>query len=142
MHNNQRDGFHRQAIPRGRVAYEPNSLGGGCPFQAGAAGFSSFPKAIEPNNSPVDKVRGRPEKFAEHPRRPKPFFDSQTDVEKAHIRGAFRFELSKLTVPAIRVRMVSSLLNVSKELATALAEDLGIELPEPMPRAMNAAPKP
>ena len=29
--------MHRQAIPRGQVAYEPNSLGGGCPFQAGAA---------------------------------------------------------------------------------------------------------
>ena len=36
VHNNQRDGMHRQAIHRGRVAYEPNSLGGGCPFQAGA----------------------------------------------------------------------------------------------------------
>ena len=142
VHNNQRDGFHRQAIARGRVAYEPNSLGGGCPFQAGAAGFSSFSKAIEPNNSPVDKVRGRPEKFAEHYAQAKLFFESQTEVEKAHIRGAFRFELSKLTVPAIRVRMISSLLNVSKELAMALANDLGIELPEPMPRAMKAAPKP
>jgi catalase len=39
VHNNQRDGFHRQTINRGRVAYEPNSLAGGCPFQAGTAGF-------------------------------------------------------------------------------------------------------
>ena len=39
VHNNQRDGMHRQAIHRGRVAYEPNSLGGGCPFQAGTAGL-------------------------------------------------------------------------------------------------------
>ena len=142
VHNNQRDGLHRQAIARGRVAYEPNSLGGGCPFQAGAAGFASFPKAIEPNNGPVDKVRGKPEKFAEHYAQAKLFFESQTAVEKAHIRGAFRFELSKLTVPAIRTRMVSSLLNVSKELATGLAKDLGIELPEPMPRAIKGAPKP
>jgi catalase len=141
VHNNQRDGFHRQAIARGRVAYEPNSLGGGCPFQAGAAGFVSFPKAIEPNNAPVDKVRGRPEKFAEHYAQARLFFDSQTPVEKAHIRGAFRFELSKLTVPAIRVRVISSLLNVSKELANGLADDLGIELPDPMPRAMKNAPK-
>ena len=37
VHNNQRDGMHRQAIHRGRVAYEPNSLAGGCPFQAGTA---------------------------------------------------------------------------------------------------------
>jgi catalase len=47
VHNNQRDGMHRQAIHRGRVAYEPNSLGGGCPFQAGAAGFVSFPQPRE-----------------------------------------------------------------------------------------------
>jgi catalase len=142
VHNNQRDGLHRQAIARGRVAYEPNSLGGGCPFQAGPAGYSSFPKAIEPNNAPIDKVRGRPKKFAEHYTQAKLFFDSQTEVEKAHIRGAFRFELSKLTVPAIRVRVLSSLLNVSKELGTGLAKDLGIELPEPMPRAIKTAPKP
>jgi catalase len=142
VHNNQRDGLHRQAIARGRVAYEPNSLGGGCPFQAGAAGFVSFPKAIEPNNDPIDKVRGKPEKFAEHYAQARLFFDSQTEVEKAHIRGAFRFELSKLTVPAIRVRVISSLLNVSKELATGLAQDLGVELPEPMPRAIKNAPKP
>ncbi len=141
VHNNQRDGLHRQAIPRGRVAYEPNSLAGGCPFQAGAAGFASFPKAVERNNAPVDKVRGRPEKFAEHYAQAKLFFESQTEVEKAHIRGAFRFELSKLTVPAIRVRVISSLLNVSKELAKGLAKDLGIELPESMPRAMRNAPK-
>jgi catalase len=142
VHNNQRDGLHRQAISRGRVAYEPNSLGGGCPFQAGAAGFASFPKAIEPDNTPVDKVRGKSEKFAEHYAQARLFLESQSDVEKAHIRGAFRFELSKVTVPAIRVRMVSSLLNVSRELAIALAKDLGIELPEPMPRAMKGTPKP
>jgi catalase len=141
VHNNQRDGSHRQAIARGRVAYEPNSLAGGCPFQAGVAGFASFPKAIEPDNSPIDKVRGRPEKFAEHYAQAKLFFESQTEVEKAHIRGAFRFELSKLTVPAIRVRVISSLLNVSKELAMGLASDLGLELPDPMPRAAKSAPK-
>jgi catalase len=141
VHNNQRDGLHRQAIPRGRVSYEPNSLGGGCPFQAGAAGFVSFPKAIETSNSPVDKVRGRPEKFAEHYAQARLFFDSQSEVEKAHIIGAFRFELSRLTIPAIRSRMVSSLLNVSKELATAVAAGLGLELPEPMPRATKSAPK-
>ena len=38
-------------------------------------------------------------------------------------------------MPAIRVRMVSSLLNVSGKLAQAVAEGLGMPLPEPMPRA-------
>jgi catalase len=60
-HNNQRDGMHRQAINRGRVAYEPNSLAGGCPFQAGAAGFTSFPEPLV-----GDQVLGKPERFADH----------------------------------------------------------------------------
>lgn len=142
VHNNQRDGLHRQAIARGRVAYEPNSLGGGCPFQAGAAGFVSFPKAIEPDNAPIDKVRGRPERFAEHYSQAALFFESQTPQEQAHIIGGFRFELSKVTVPAIRERMVASLRNVSQALALSVAEGLGIDLPEPMPRAIKRTPKP
>jgi catalase len=142
VHNNQRDGLHRQAIARGRVAYEPNSLAGGCPFQAGAAGFVSFAKAIEPDNAPIDKVRGKPEKFAEHYAQAALFFESQTPQEQAHIIGGFRFELSKVTVPAIRQRMVSSLRNVSDALARAVADGLGIELPAAMPRAMKQSPKP
>jgi catalase len=38
--------------PRGRVSYEPNSLAGGCPFQAGAAqGFVSVPARIRATRS-------------------------------------------------------------------------------------------
>jgi catalase len=142
VHNNQRDGLHRQAIARGRVSYEPNSLGGGCPFQAGMKGYVSFPKAIESENAPVDKVRGKPEKFAEHYNQATLFFESQTPVERAHIKNAFRFELSKVTVPAIRQRMVSGLRNVSEELAAELAHDLGLKLPEPMPKAIEKSPTP
>jgi catalase len=134
VHNNQRDGLHRQAIPRGRVAYEPNSLGGGCPFQAGAAGFVSFPQPVEEGQG--DKLRGKPEKFADHYTQATLFYESQTPVEKAHIAGGFRFELSKLTVPALRERMVSSLVNVSAELAAAVAAGLGIAVPPAMPKAL------
>ena len=132
IYNHQRDGMHRQAIPRGRVAYEPNSLGGGCPFQAGAGGFVSFPQPVA-----EDKVRGKPEKFADHYTQATLFYNSQTDREKAHIVGGFRFELSKVTVPAIRERMVSSLANVSSDLAARVAEGLGIPVPPAMPKAMR-----
>ncbi|MDZ4812532.1 MAG: catalase [Pseudomonadota bacterium] len=131
VHNNQRDGMHRQTIHRGRVSYEPNSLGGGCPFQAGGAGYVSFP---EPHD--VDEVRGKPEKFAEHFNQATLFYNSQTDFEKSHIIAAFRFELSKLSVPAIRERVVSMLMNVSKSLASAVACGLGMQMPDPMPRAL------
>ena len=130
VHNHQRDGMHRQTIHRGRVAYEPNSLAGGCPFQAGAAGFVPFPEPVQQH-----ELRGKPEKFAELYRQAALFYESQSEVEKAHIAAAFRFELSKVTVPAIRERTVSMLRNASEALAREIAEGLGIvELPAPMPR--------
>ena len=132
--NNQRDGLHRQAIPRGRVAYEPNSLGGGCPFQAGTAGFVSFPKMADDEQG--DKLRGKPQKFAEHFSQATLFYESQTAIEKTHIAGGFRFELSKLTVPAIRERTVSMLVNVSVELAATVAAGLGMEVPQAMPKVL------
>lgn len=131
VHNNQRDGLHRQAIPRGRVAYEPNSLGGGCPFQAGAAGFVSFPEPLDD-----DKLRGKPEKFADHYTQATLFYESQTEVEKAHIVGGFRFELSKVEVASIRERMLASLVNVSPDLAAEIAAGLGMEVPAAMPKAL------
>ncbi len=135
VHNNQRDGMHRQAIHRGRVSYEPNSLGGGCPFQQGAAaGFTSFP-----DPTPEDKVRGKPEKFADHYTQAALFFESQSPVEQAHIIRAFRFELTKVQAPAIRERVLANLVNVSDALAAAVAEGLGVEVPEPSPLALRPA---
>jgi catalase len=139
-HNNQRDGIHRQAIHRGRVAYEPNSLAGGCPFQAGGSGFRSYSGPAEP---PADKVRGKGVRFADHYTQATLFWKSQTEVEKRHIVNAFRFELSRVQTPAIRSRMVSGLMNVAPELAQAVAEGLGLsELPEPMPKALTTKVKP
>jgi catalase len=139
VHNNQRDGMHRQAIARGRVAYEPNSLGAGCPFQAGASGFMSFSQRSEAD----DKVRGKPERFAEHYNQATLFWESQSDVEKMHIVRAFRFELTKVQVTGVRSRVVAQLRNVAEELAEAVAEGLGMtELPDPLPNAMRRVPKP
>jgi len=130
VHNNQRDGMHRQTINRGRVAYEPSSLGGGCPFQAGRAGFTSFREPVA-----GDKVRGNGEKFAEHYNQATLFWNSQTPVEKLHIIRGFRFELTKVQVPAVRERVVAMLANVDEGLATTLAKQLGMKRPEPLPRA-------
>jgi catalase len=139
VHNNQRDGMHRQAIHRGRVAYEPNSLAGGCPFQAGMkSGFSSFPETIRQE----DKVRGKPERFADHYTQATLFFESQTAIEKAHIIRAFRFELTRVQTAAIRERVVSMLANVSSELAECVAAGLGIAVPEPMPKILAKPARP
>ncbi|MES2632666.1 MAG: catalase [Pseudomonadota bacterium] len=137
VHNNQRDGMHRQAIPRGRVSYEPNSLAGGCPFQAGAAqGFVSVAASIS-SKEDQGKVRAKPEKFADHYTQARLFFESQTPVEQDHIANAFRFELSKVTVPAIRERTVAMLRNASEALAQKVAKGLGMSpVPDALPLAL------
>ncbi len=144
VHNNQRDGIHRQAIPRGRVSYEPNSLAGGCPFQAGAAqGFVSVAASIGVKEE-QGKVRAKPEKFADHYTQATLFFESQTPVEQDHIANAFRFELSKVTVPAIRERTVAMIRNASEALAEKVAKGLGMDtVPQALPRAIAkvAAPE-
>jgi catalase len=130
IHNNQREGFHRQSINRGRVNYEPNSLGGGCPFQAGRAGFVSLPVP-----EAEDKVRGKPELFAEHYGQARLFWESQSAPEQQHIINAFRFELTRVQVLAVRERMLAGLVHVDPLLAMAVADGLGVPVPEPLPRA-------
>jgi catalase len=131
VHNNQRDAMHRQAIHRGAVSYEPNSLGGGCPFQHGAAaGFTSFR-----DPSPEDKVRGKPEKFADHYTQATLFWNSQSPVEQAHIVRAFRFELTKVQTPAVRERVLAQLANVNGDLVARVAAGLGMKVPKPLPLA-------
>jgi catalase len=133
-HNNQRDGIHRITVPQGRVSYEPNSLGGGCPFQAGAAGFTTFAQGLDPNAT--EKLRAKPEKFKDHYTQASLFYESQTAPEKAHIAAAFRFELSKLGVVEIQLRVLASLRNVSQELASTVAQGLGLALPKALEKAL------
>ncbi|TFW28732.1 catalase [Massilia arenosa] len=132
IQNNQRDGFHRQAINRGRVNYEPNSLAGGSPAQNGTRGFTSFPQPVA-----EDKVRGKPELFAEHYGQARLFLQSQTPVEQRHIAMAFRFELSRCTVSAVRRRVLALLANVDLDLANFVATGLGMEVPKPLPLALD-----
>ncbi len=132
IHNNQRDGMHRRMIPRGRVAYEPNSLAGGSPAQAGEDGFLSFREPIE-----ADKMRGKPERFADHFTQATLFWNSQSPVEQAHIAAAFRFELSRVETRGIRERVVSMLANVADALAQEVATGLGMAKPSAQPRVLQ-----
>ena len=128
VHNNQRDGHMRHAIVKGRVSYEPNTLGGGCPMQRPweQGGFVSHPEAMEGN-----KIRARSPTFADHFSQPALFWRSQASWEKDHIVAAFCFELAKVEVPAIRERMVATLTQVDVDLAQRVADGLGMKLPAP-----------
>ncbi|MBV8326632.1 catalase [Chryseobacterium sp.] len=125
IHNNQRDGHMRQQIVKGKVSYEPNSIGGGCPFQAmmKEGGFVSQEERLEGH-----KVRARSSSFVDHYSQAKLFYNSQSAFEKTHLQNALVFELSKVTLPAIRERMVGQLTFVDKDLAQEVASRLGVEV--------------
>ena len=140
VHNNQRDGLHRATINRGRVNYEPNSLAGGCPFQAGAAGFMSArartgTEAALAAGVGEDRVRGKPERFAEHYAQARLFWHSQARVEQDHIAAAFRFELSRVQSEAVRERVLAMLANVDGQLVHRVADGLGMDVPAALPLA-------
>lgn len=137
VHNHQRDGRARHEVVKSRVSYEPNSLGGGCPFQAKAfaGGFTSFPAQSE-----GAKVRARGEKFFEHFSQAKLFFQSQTITEKNHIVEALRFELGKVETKVIRERVLYQLAHVDQDFARNVAHGLGISVPQKMPPLNMSVP--
>lgn len=126
MHNNQRDGYMRQEVNIGKVNYHPNSLGGGCPFQAmmSEGGFTTHNERVEGH-----KIRQRSDSFRDHFSQAKLFYESQTPIEQQHIINAFCFELGKVEAVEIRVRMLGIINKINNELAQKVGEGLGIEVP-------------
>ncbi|KQR94874.1 hydroperoxidase [Chryseobacterium sp. Leaf180] len=125
IHNNNRDGHMRQQIVKGKVAYEPNSMGGGCPYQAMIkdGGFHTNNERIHGN-----KIRARSQSFVDHYSQAKMFYNSQSIPEKLHLQNALIFELSKVKIHAIRERMVAQLNFINKELAANVAAKVGVEV--------------
>lgn len=138
--NFQRDGHMQMLQPKGRANYEPNSLSEageeGGPRECPMTGFSSFPgRAAE--NEQGDKLRIRPESFADHYSQARLFYRSLDPAEQAHLASAIVFELSKVTLDHIRLRMLSNLVNVDPDLAKRVAGGLAMEVPK---ASKSAAP--
>lgn len=134
VHNNQRDGFMRQTVNRGKSSYNPNSLGNNDPQQVKAAdgGFTSYNERID-----ARKVRARSNSFRDHFSQARLFFNSQSDPEKNHLAEALIFELGKVKTVAIRQRMLGILKQIDDSLATQVAYGLGLSIPNDLARPLN-----
>lgn len=126
VHNNQRDGYMRQTINRGKTSYGPNGIAANDPQQAKAAegGFVSYNERID-----AKKIRARSRSFFDHFSQARLFFNSQSEAEKNHLIDALSFELGKVKTVAIRERMLGLLNHVDKGLAAAVAYALGLHVP-------------
>ncbi|WHX17804.1 catalase [Streptomyces malaysiensis subsp. malaysiensis] len=124
---NHRDGYHQTMIHKG-TSYSPNSLGGGCPALAGADGyaFSHYAERVEGH-----KIRKRSESFKDFYSQAALFWNSMTDWERRHIVEAFQFELGKVDAVHVRERTVEQLAHVDYDLASQVAQGIGVARPEP-----------
>ncbi|WP_018392523.1 catalase [Bacillus sp. 37MA] len=127
VHNNQRDGYHRQTINVGKVSYHRNSLAGNTPEPASPAegGYESYQEKVEGR-----KIRARSESFKDHFSQATLFWNSMSPTEKKHIFDAFSFELSKVKSDSVKQQVVEMFANVSLELAKALARNIGAKPPK------------
>ncbi len=127
MHNFQRDGHMQHFVLKGRANYEPNSLGDAgeeAGPRPGEDGYRTFKREVE-----GQKVRLRAESFADHYSQARLFFRSQSETEQSHMVAAMVFELSKLTLPHVRNRVLANVQNIDTDLATRVADGLGVDLP-------------
>ncbi|WP_420458536.1 catalase [Neolewinella sp.] len=136
MHNNERDGHMQMAIPKGKTAYFPNTLGGGCPYltKLSEGAFESFTERIDGH-----KIRARSESFVDYYSQPALFYRSLTDWEKAHTVDAYTFELGKVNYPHIQKRMLYQISQIDEDLARQVAEGLGLEVPTSVDGPVNQA---
>ncbi|RYZ52910.1 MAG: catalase [Sphingobacteriales bacterium] len=124
VHNNERDGYMRQTVHKGRVNYSPNSLAKGQPTTASAAegAFVHYTEKVEGY-----KTRARSESFKDHFTQARLFYNSMTEPEKKHILEAFHFELGKVETLEIRERMVGLIAHIDSRLAEDVAKGIGVE---------------
>lgn len=136
VHNNQRDGHMRQTINHGKVSYDPNKMAGGCPFQAKMmeGGFASYAEKID-----AKKIRARSPSFLDHFTQARMFFISQSEAEQNHIIDALSFELGKVNIESIRIRMLGLLNEIDHTLAAKVADALGVKVPSKPEPLMNAS---
>ena len=126
MRNLQRDGMRRMDAIPGRVSYEPNSLDPSGPREDPERGFRSFAPQ-EGRDETGEKLRIRPDSFADHYSQARQFYRSMTASEQRHIQNAFSFEFSKVEAVAIRQRMLGHLTIVDESLAQKVARAIGME---------------
>jgi len=124
--NNQRDGYHRMTIAKGKTAYHPNSLNEGFPMPGlnRDEGYVHIPANVNGR-----KVRERSESFKDHYSQAALFWNSMSETEKLHIVKAFQFEVGKVGSKAIRQKVVEMFSNVDVELARQIALGVGASLP-------------
>ncbi|MDW7732917.1 MAG: catalase [Methanolobus sp.] len=125
--NNQREGYNRMTINKGKGSYFPNTVANGMPRPASAeeGAYVHYMEKVEGR-----KIRARSEKFKDFYSQAKLFWNSMSEPEKMHIIKAFHFEIGKVKDRSIRQGIVDMFNNVDGDLAIEIAKGVGADAPK------------
>ncbi|GAB3059065.1 catalase [Virgibacillus ainsalahensis] len=126
FHNNQRRGYMRQRIDVDQVNYHRNSLANNTPYTVPPeeGGYESYPEKVEGY-----KIRARSDSFKDYFSQPRIFWNSMVPIEKQHTIEAFSYQLGKVESESVRQQNVNLLVNVDKEMACIIADNIGVDRP-------------
>lgn len=127
FHNNQRDGYGRQTVNKGKVSYQKSSFTNHTPAPVSEedGGYVHYQEKVEGR-----KVRKRSDSFKDHFSQATMFWNSMSDAEQQHITEAFSFELGKCDSIDTRQQVVDMYANVNLKLAQEIAANIGVKAPQ------------
>lgn len=126
FHNNTRRGYMRERIDIDPVNYHNNSLADNTPHTTSPeeGGYEHYPKKVEGHI-----IRARSESFNDYFSQPRIFWNSMSPVEKQHTIDAFSYQLGRVKSESVRQQNVDMLVNVDKEMACLIADNIGVNRP-------------
>lgn len=128
VNTNQRDSYSKYRIDVDSVNYHKNSLAGNTPAETPPeeGGYAHYPEKVEGH-----KTRERPgESFFDFFNQARLFWNSMSPVEKDHIVETFNFHLGYVKSKSVRQQVVDMFVNVDEEMATIIAESVGVNPPK------------
>ncbi|WP_368654562.1 catalase [Ornithinibacillus sp. 4-3] len=126
FHNNQRRGYMRHRIDVDQVNYHQNSLANNTPYTVPPeeGGYESYPEKVDGY-----KIRARSDSFKDYFTQPRILWNSMVPIEKQHTIEGFSYQLGKVKSRSVRQQNVNLLVNVDKEMANIIADNIGVDRP-------------
>lgn len=126
FHNNQRAGFMRYRIDVDQTNYHRNSLENNTPYTTPPeeGGYAHYPQKVDGHIT-----RQRSESFFDFFTQPRIFWNSLSPVEKQHTIAGLSYQIGNVKSESVRQQNANLLVNVDKELANVIADNIGVERP-------------
>lgn len=127
VHDNARDGFVRHRIDTDTVDYGRNALADDTPAETPAAEGGYAEPATPVAGHVTREVQSAG--FEDHFSQARMYWNSLSDLERDDLLQTFAYHLGKVASAETRTRTVEMFCNVDRDLACALADEIGVDRP-------------